>query len=196
MLFDFVTAYTNEKGIYQIQGLGDGGFLVHVDAAHQGLVRTRTPIDIDSMDQKTQLDFALKRGVMISGKFVDENSNDWQIGQSYGHANMTDRKVPTSSFTLSDFRNKYRPKNIRKGSGEFFYSGEGDYNRAQMFFPTKSTFILQGMMPGHTMITFSPMKEGYVVKEILYKGENVMETGIETKPGQEIKDVTIAIGSQ
>ena len=46
MLFDFVTAYTDAQGHYQIQGLGDGEFLVHVDAVHRGLVRTRTPIDL------------------------------------------------------------------------------------------------------------------------------------------------------
>ena len=37
MLFDFVTAYTDAQGRYQIQGLGDGEFLVHVDAVHRGL---------------------------------------------------------------------------------------------------------------------------------------------------------------
>ena len=45
MLFDFATAYTNEQGHYQIGGLGDGQFLVHVDAVHRGFVRTRTPVE-------------------------------------------------------------------------------------------------------------------------------------------------------
>ena len=43
MLFDFVTAYTDEQGHYQIRGLGDGEFLVHVDAVHRGFVRTAHP---------------------------------------------------------------------------------------------------------------------------------------------------------
>ena len=45
MLFDFVTAYTDEHGHYTIQGLGEGEFAVHVDALHRGFVRTRTPLD-------------------------------------------------------------------------------------------------------------------------------------------------------
>ena len=70
MLDDFVTAYTDAQGHYQIQGLGDGEFLVHVDAVHRGLVRTRTPIDLDKTSKKTKRDFTLARGVLISGKFV------------------------------------------------------------------------------------------------------------------------------
>ena len=52
MLFDFDTAYTDAEGHYQIQGLGTGQFLVHVDAAHRGFVRTRTPIDLDKASRK------------------------------------------------------------------------------------------------------------------------------------------------
>ena len=202
MLFDFVTAYTDEQGIYQIQGLGDGEFLVHVDAVHRGFVRTRIPIDTDSSARKMQLDFALKQGVMISGKFVNEDSEDWQIGQSHGNANVTVQselnsdpgECTTTSFSLTNFRNKYRPNDAQDSSGGEFYSGEGDYVGGNMIFPTKSSFILRGMMPGQTMISFSPKKEDQVVKKILYNGKNIMETGIETKPGEEIEDVTIVIG--
>lgn len=192
MLFDFVTDYTDKKGSYQIQGLGDGEFLVHVDAAHRELVRTRTPIVIDSANRKTQLDFALKRGVTISGKFVDEDGNDWQIGESYGYANIKDWQGRPSSFSLTDFRNKYRPKEVRRGGGSF-HRGQGDYGSAQMLFPAKNTFVAEGMMPGKTIISFSPKKEGCKVLEILYNGRNIRETGLETKPGREIKDVTIVI---
>ncbi|MHC4396721.1 MAG: M56 family metallopeptidase [Planctomycetota bacterium] len=203
MFFDFVTAYTDEQGNYQIQGLGDGEFLIHVDAVHRGLVRTRTPINIESANQKTQLDFTLKRGVTISGKFVDIEGNDWQIGRSYGHAivkeqselNSDSGTITKTSFSLTNFRNKYRPKDVRDGSGGEFYSGEGDYEGGSMIFPTKSTFILQGMMPGQTLITFSPKKESQEVLEILYNGQNIMETGIETQPGQDINDVTIVVGT-
>ncbi len=200
MLFDFVTAYTDEKGHYQIQGLGDGEFLVHVDAVHRGLVRTRTPIDLDSASKKTQQDFTLARGVTISGKFVDEESNDWQINSSYGHANIAnikDQHGPSSAFSLTNFRNKHRPKNVsRRGSGGAFSRGEGDYHHSQMLFPTKSTFLIQGMKPGHTTIGFSPKKEGQKVVIILHDGQDIIKSGIETKPGQEIKDVTIVIETQ
>jgi hypothetical protein len=195
MLFDFVTAYTDDQGCYEIQGLGGGEFLVHVDAVHRGFVRTRLPIDIGRADQRTQLDFALRPGVAISGRFVDEEGNDWQIGQSYGYANINDRQGLTSSFSLTDFRNKYRPKDVRRGSGGSFARGEGDYNGSQMIFPTESTFVIQGVMPGDTMISFVPKKEGCDVVDILYHGQSIMDTGIETKPGQEIEDVTIVINS-
>jgi len=193
MLFDFVTDYTDKQGRYQIQGLGDGEFLVHVDAAHRELVRTRTPIVIDRANRRAQLDFALKRGVTISGKFVDEDGNDWQIGQSYGHAIIKDWWGSTGSFSLTDFRNKYRSKDVRKGSPGSFHRGQGDYGSAEMLFPAENTFIAEGMMPGKTIINFSPKKEGCNVLEILYNGRNIMETGIETKPGQKIKDITIVI---
>ena len=195
MLFDFVTDYTDEQGSYQIQGLGDGEFLVHVDAAHRELVRTRTPIVIDRANRRAQLGFELKRGVTISGKFVDEDGNDWQIGQSYGYANIKDWQGPASSFSLTDFRNKFRPKDVREGSGGSFHRGQGDYGSAQMLFPAKNTFVVEGMMPGKTIISFSPKKEGCKVLKILYNGRNIMETGLETKPGREIKDVTIVIGT-
>jgi len=196
MLFDFVTAYTDEQGSYRIQGLGDGEFLVHADAVHRGFVRTRTPIDLDSANKRTQLDFTLRQGVVISGKFVDEDGNDWQIGQSYGYANIKDLRGPTSSFSLTDFRNKYRPEDVRRGSGGDFAPGEGDYYDGQMIFPTKSTFIIQGMMPGQTMMSFYPKKEKCEVVGILCNGQGIMETGIETMPGQEIKDVIVKIGTQ
>ncbi len=202
MLFDFVTAYTDEQGHYQIQGLGDGEFLVHVDAVHRGFVRMRTPLDLDKTSKKTQSNFDLNRGVLILGKFVDEKGNDWQIGESYGFANISkdglvnDQQQSYSSFSLTNFRNKHRPKDTEKSSGGSFALGEGGYEDGEMIFPTTSTFVIQGMMPGHTKIGFSPNKEGQKVAKILYDGRNIMESGIETKPGQEIKDVTIVIGKQ
>ena len=50
-------------------------------------------------------------------------------------------------------------------------------------------------MPGDTMISFFPKKEGCDVVDILYHGQSIMDTGIETKPGQEIEDVTIIVSS-
>ena len=59
-----------------------------------------------------------------------------------------------------------------------------------MFFPTTSTFIIQGMMPGHTIISFSPCKEKQKVVKILHNGQDILKSGIDTKPGEEIKDIT------
>jgi len=52
------------------------------------------------------------------------------------------------------------------------------------------------MIPGKTIFRFHPKTEGQIVKEILYNGQDIMESGIETKPGQQIKDVTIVIGTR
>jgi hypothetical protein len=197
MGFDFVTAYTNEQGGYQIQGLGDGEFLVHVDAVHRGFVRTRTPVDLDRTNKRTQQDFTLRQGVTISGSFVDEEGNDWQIGSSYGYTFVTKHdKEPASSFSLTGFRNKYRPKDVRRGSGGSFAKGEGDYHSAEMLFPTEGKFVIQGMKPGHTMINLAPKKEGQKVLKVLYDGRNIKESGIVTKPGHAIKDVEIVIAAR
>ena len=64
-----------------------------------------------------------------------------------------------------------------------------------MIFPTKSTFIIQGMMPGHTMLSFSPNKEKQKVVKILHDGQDILKSGIDTKPGQEIKEFTIVVGT-
>jgi hypothetical protein len=51
------------------------------------------------------------------------------------------------------------------------------------------------MMPGKTILRFHPKTQGQVVKQILYNGQNIMDTGIETKSGQEVKDITIVVGT-
>ena len=149
-----------------------------------------------------QRDFTLARGVMISGKLVDEQGNDWQIGKSYGYAYIVkdpptkDQQETNSSFSLTGFRNKHRPKDVTRDSGGSFVLGQGVYDSGEMIFPTKSAFVIQGMMPGPTMIGFSPNKEGQKVAKILLNGQDVMTSGINTKPAQEIKDLTIVIGTK
>ncbi len=158
----------------------------------------RTPLDLDKTSAKTRRDFTLARGVAISGKFVDEKGKDWQIGESNGNAMVIKDKPDKSdfsNFSLTHFGNKYRPENVAMAAGGSFALGEGGYCYGDMHFPTKSTFLIQGMMRGNTMIGFAPSKERQKVVKILLDGRNIMESGIETKPGQEIKDVTIVIGT-
>ena len=83
----------------------------------------------------------------------------------------------------------------RENHGNTFNGGEGDYEEEYMDFPTPSTFVVEGMIPGKTVLRFHPKSQGCVLKEILYEGRNVMETGIETRAGEEIEDVTIVIGT-
>jgi hypothetical protein len=52
------------------------------------------------------------------------------------------------------------------------------------------------MMPGPTIIDFAPKAEGWQVKEILCNGQNIMQTGIETRAGEDVDGVTIVVGRQ
>ncbi len=193
MLFDRVTTYTDEQGRYRIDSLGTGTFLVHVDAKPSGFVRARKPVTTNAATKTSRLDFTLKPGVMISGKFVNENGDDIQIGpQAYGLAYMYGYPDP-ETMEWSGARNKYSIKG--RTSGNSFKGGEGNYEEEYMTIPIPSTFIIEGIIPGKTVFRFHPKTEGQIVKEILYKGRNIMETGLETSPGQEIKDVTIVIGT-
>ena len=85
---------------------------------------------------------------------------------------------------------------MQDASGSWFDNGEGPYYGGEMLFPTKSTFVIQGMMPGHTIFSFMPQKEGQKLAEIRYDGRNIKESGIDTKPGQKLRDVTIVIGTR
>jgi beta-lactamase regulating signal transducer with metallopeptidase domain len=197
MLFDRVTTYSDAQGHYELQALGDGEVLVHVDAMHRGFVRTRAPIALDKKTPKVRRDFVLHRGALISGKLVDQDGKEWQIGRSHGEAHVTkDSKEPERRYgsSWSGLPNKHGAQGVRNSSAVFYIPGEGDYDRDEMVFPTKSTFVFQSMKPGHTLIMFSPQEEGKKVIKILHNGRDIMKSGIQTEPGQEIKDVAIVIG--
>jgi hypothetical protein len=134
---------------------------------------------------------------------VDEQGNAWRIGESYAYASQisadrprrTQFELNEGDFSLTDFRNKHRPETVEEGSPGTFLRGQGDYDCEQAVFPTASTFVIQGMMPGHTMIGLSPNKERQTVAKILYQGRDILAAGIDTKPGEEIKDVTIVVAT-
>ena len=196
LLFDRVTGYTDAQGRYTIQGLGDGEVLVHVDAIHRGFVRTRVPITLEKATPRAERDFVLHRGALISGKLVDQNGKEWRIGESHGRANTAGGEAePEATGGWSGLANKFGVESVRGSSAVFYLPGEGDYGRSEMVFPTRSTFVFPSVKPGHTRISFSPQEEGKKVLKILHNGEDVLESGIETKPGQEIKDVTIVVGT-
>ncbi len=194
MLFDTVVAYTDRQGRYEIQGLGEGRFQLHVDASHRGLVRTRTPVDIEKGTAKTEIDFTLKRGATISGKLVDSEGDAWEIDLSHGRAQTKELLKNSPSFGRTVFGSKYGPKDIKGFTRCFFLLGEGDYERGDMIFPTPSTFIIQGMLPGTILLSFTPQKERQEVLKILYNSQDITETGLKTEPGQEMEDVIIIVG--
>jgi hypothetical protein len=161
-------------------------------------VRTHAPIALEKKTPKVRRDFILHRGASIAGKLVDQDGKPWPIGRSNGAAVITEgSKEPEGKPSWSGLPNKYGAQGVEDGGSPVFYiPGEGDYDRSEMVFPTRSTFVFQSMKPGHTRITFSPQKEGQKVIKILHDGRDIMKSGLDTKPGQEIKDVTIVIGTK
>ncbi len=198
MLFDFVTAYTDKQGKYRLHGLGKGELLVHIDAAHRGLARTRVPVDLDGSTEITHRDFTLVPGVSISGKLVTKGGKPWDVGRGYGYAAILDGNQTSrgGSFSLTGFRNQFAPQNAKSHSAGSFLTGEGGYQSCDMVFPSESTFVIQGLMPGKTQIGFSPKAENKDVVEILVDGCNIKGSTIKTTPGDEIKNVVIVIGEK
>jgi beta-lactamase regulating signal transducer with metallopeptidase domain len=194
--FDFLTGYTNDDGRYRFQGLGTGEFLVHVDATPAGLVRTRKPVVLKTTGENPSLDFTLKHGVTIAGQFVDEQGRPIAVGksQSSGMAQVAKGNISEGSFGFCLRFNKYGPATVGD-SMTSFCPGEGDYASKYMIFPTESTFLVQGMMPGKTMLEFTPKMEGKRVLKILYQGQDIRNQSINTVPDQEIKNIQIVIGS-
>jgi hypothetical protein len=194
MFFDLFYAYTDEQGRYRIGGLGEGKFIVHVDAVHKGLVKTRKLVTVTSNAQETQLNFTLRRGVAIGGEFVDRDGKPWQVGRSFGNARSEGRSFGGAA---SNFRygNRYAPAHIRNGSTVFYEEGEGDGLGVMMVYPTESSFLFPAMVPGKTVIDFTPRGRGERVQKMLYQGKDISRTGLVTEPGQKIDDVTIVIGT-
>jgi hypothetical protein len=95
----YQTTYTDEGGRYRISGLGDGEFLVHVDATQRGYVRMRSYVELEDASGRAICDFTLPKGVLITGKFVDEKGNDWQIGASHGSVTTRYPRRPGFSFS-------------------------------------------------------------------------------------------------
>ena len=250
MSLDVITTYSDKQGRYELSGLCEGEFLMHVDAAHRGFVPVREPVDIAKDTPTTHHDVELTRGAMVFGKFVDKHGNPWEIGRSGGMATVIstkdllrspmrnalsmlmlsqtdfstiieqvterneqktnlppeEKKSPSPDkssndarrqhagwTTHDDCRNKYRPEFIGTSPGMSLPSGEGPHTRYHMLFPSKSTFVFQALLPGYTKFTFMPKKVGHKVAEIRYEGRNVNRSGLVTKPGQEIRDLTIVI---
>lgn len=190
-----VTTYTDERGRYRMQGLGDGEFRVHVDAAHRGYVRTRTLVDLDDDRPQATCDFSLHKAARISGRLVDRAGNDWQIDKGYGFATTLDKKDVRPDFG-GGLSNKYGPVDVGQLPSSLLQVGEGGYASSQMIFPTKSTFLIHGIMAGNTWIQFYPRKKDEVVLEIRHQGRNVLESGIETTPGETTDDVLIVVGKK
>jgi hypothetical protein len=173
--------------------LGEGTFIVHIDAVHRGLIKTRKIVTFKADSHETHLDFTLRHGVTVAGKFVDQHGNPWNGGgYGSGHTKRGNSGVSTSSCI---YGNKYAPKHIREGLTTYYMDGEGDVLRVRMVFPSKSSFLLPAMVPGETTIDFRPRGAGERVQKMLYQGQDISKTGLTTEAGQRIDGITIVVGT-
>lgn len=157
VLFDFVTAYTDAEGKYNLEGLNTGSFLLHLDAAHKGFVRYREPIVI--WDGNISKDFSLKRGITIKGKVTAVDGSPVDIEKSYGNVRVLsspEYKESTSSGSFTGPVNKFSPGTYNHRDS-LYLLGEGYYNHIQFIFPTESSFVVEGLPPGTATLDFTPI---------------------------------------
>lgn len=195
MPFDLFCGYTDQQGRYRIEGLGEGTFIVHVDAVHKGLIKTRKTVTFKPDSEETHLDFALRRGVTISGTFVDQNGDPWKVGRGVGYGRVKRRDSEGEGPSNFVYGNRHAPSYLREGCTVFYGDGGGDALGVVMVFPAESSFMLPAMVPGETVIEFRPRREGERFLKILYQGRDISSTGLVTEPGQKTEDVTIVIGT-
>jgi protocatechuate 3,4-dioxygenase beta subunit len=195
MTFDLSCGYTDKQGRYRIEGLGEGRFMVHVDAVHKGLIKTRKVVTIEPDSQETHLDFTLRRGVTITGRLVDQNGAPWKDGAGYGSSRAKRQDSQDGGGSALVYGNKYAPTYIREGPTAFYVDGQGDVPGVRMVFPTESSFLLPAMVPGKITIDFRPRGKGERLLKIVYQGQDISKTGLATEAGQKIDDVTIVIGT-
>jgi hypothetical protein len=189
MFFDLFYTYTDEQGRYRLEGLGEGRFIVHVDAVHKGYVKTRKIVAIEPNAPRTKLDFALNVGVTISGRFVDEHGRPYSTASSTGSAYVQGGGSRIASNFC--YGNRYAPPHIRDGLTIFSEIEEGDQPSAMFTFPSETSFLLPAMMPGQTFLR----TQGLRVAAIRHEGRDIRRSGLVTERGQMIRGVTIVVAS-
>jgi hypothetical protein len=194
MWFDLFYTYTDEQGRYRVEGLGAGKFIVHVDARHDGYVKTRKITAIDAGAVQESLDFSLTRGANISGTLVDEEGQPYKVGRGYGYASRTTRGSGGNASNFP-YGNKHAPECIRTASTLFYEEGEGDAASARMAFPTETSFLIPAVPPGKVAISFRPRGPGERVVKILHEGRDVLESGLTVEAGRDISGVTVVVRS-
>lgn len=194
MLFDQITAYTDAQGRYRLDTVTPGEAIVHVDAKPFGYVRKRQTLTLDAGTKETRLDLSLTPGVTLTGKFVDTAGKDveftWMaLGYAYHRPDLN-----PGGPSWSGSNSRY---SVVQGDGQapvFFMGGSGDYSGEIMDSPTPSTFRIDGVLPGQTLLTFDPKAPDLTVQSINYEGRNIMPDGFTTSLAQrEVKDVTIVL---
>jgi hypothetical protein len=124
---------------------------------------------------------------------VDDEGNPWQVGRCFGGAYVEGRPGGGAASNFP-YGNRYAPPYIREGTTVFSEEGQGDQPSTKMVFPTPGTFLLSAVMPGKVFFDFRPGGRGERVREILYRDEDILKTGLVTQAGEEIKDILSAIG--
>lgn len=189
MLFDNVTAYTDEQGHYRLDTLGEGKLRVHADARPFGYVRYSKEITLPAGASPAQMDFTLARGAEIRGRFVDLAGNDVavDVDNAYGQASAEGGK----GGTYTGPSNRYEPDSVGTRA-EFLQWGEGPYTAEHMRFIDDRSFSILGMAPGTIHLYFSPQKAGWKVAGV-YRGEQDIRNGLTVQRGETIDDVRVVL---
>ncbi len=193
MLNDLFYTYTDEQGRYCLAGLGAGELVVHVDAVHEGYVKTRKIVPIASGASPTRLDFALRTGASISGVLVDQTGRPYQVGRGFGNASRKKGGFAARARNFA-YGNKHAPEPIRTGPTVFYHEGEGDALGTIMVFPSETSFLLPAVAAGEVLIRFRPRGRGERVTKILHQGRDILKSGLTVTPGQDVTDVSIVVG--
>jgi hypothetical protein len=193
-MFERITGYTNSEGRYHLEGLGAGALLVQADARPQNYVRSKARLTFSAGAKPASLDFALHKGVTITGTIVDESApGDSPVGpRTFGSAKIQGSSMGAVA-SVTGVRHKYEPAGV--GMDMVAYSrGEGEDEWCPMIFPSSTTFSITGMKPGPTVIELMPGVPDKHVVHVRYQGKDMKDAGIDTVGGQKMENVQIVLG--
>lgn len=88
------------------------------------------------------------------------------------------------------------PERLHLTGGSLVLSPLGDTPRGELSGVTllpDGAFVLGGLMTGSHLLQVDGLPERWVLKSVVFRGEDVTDAGIETSPGQRVADVSITV---
>ena len=193
MLFAVFSTYTDKMGKYVFDALGRGQFVIHVDARHQGYLKTRKTVTLSEGVRRLALDFAMQKGRSIRGRLEDEKGRSVRkTHYSFGWVNA--RGVAGDDASTFRYPNRYAPRYLEVSRSVWHEGGEGMCAKAYMGFPTLDTFHIPAAPPGQLLLSYHPQDKETEVKKILYQDRDITHTGLPMLAGGDIEDIVIVLG--
>jgi beta-lactamase regulating signal transducer with metallopeptidase domain len=195
VMFDFKKTQTDENGRYRLETLPRGEVLVQFDASGQGYVRTCKAVTLEGKSVP-RLNVALEQGVTLAGSFVDEEGNPVEIarGKAFGHASIEGGRGSPTCLMIGLFTSD---GGTTSGATErlSFTAEEGDYISGDMTFPTTGSFMIRGLMPGRTKLSFDPKEPGAQVLKILSGDVDLAKTALVTFGGEQYEEIKVVLST-